>query len=162
MHRGRIVAPHRAQSHQVGVYMWANVNINLYVGVHWYRVAKTHRMPYLERSFFAKSPIIRGFLAKIPATKGILGVFATVPTRLVYVGIFAYTPVCMYTEVYTYMHVHLCVDGHIHSNVAYICRYCICRYICIYACMYIYGGIYIYACTPICGWAHSLQHGLDI
>jgi len=43
-----------------------------------YRVAKTQRMPYLYRSFFAKEPSYYWlFCGKWPATWGILWVFAT-------------------------------------------------------------------------------------
>jgi len=49
-----------------------------------YRVAKTHRMPYLWRSFSAKEPCdLWLFFAKWPATKGILWVFATLYHNIV-------------------------------------------------------------------------------
>ena len=67
---------------------------------------------------------------------------------IVYVGIFAYTPVCIHTKVYTNMHVHLFVGEHIHFNMA-----CICRYVCIHTYMYVYRvyvGIYIRAYKSVC------------
>ena len=52
-----------------------------------YRVAKTHRMPYLYRTFSAKSPIISGsFAKKWPATEGTLWVYATLYQELQFVG----------------------------------------------------------------------------
>ena len=52
----------------------------------YYRVAKTHRMPYLYRSFSAKEPYIRWLFCETwPATEGILWVFHPVLRLVIWV-----------------------------------------------------------------------------
>jgi len=52
--------------------------LDAFSGIVLYRVAKTHRMPYLCKSFSVKQPDIQWlFCKKRPATEGIVCVFAT-------------------------------------------------------------------------------------
>jgi len=80
----------------------------------WYRVAKTHRMPYLYRSFSAKEPYNQWLICeKWPATWGILSVFATL-----YIDTYTWevSPLFSYTHTHIHTHTHTRTHTHIHTH----------------------------------------------
>jgi len=137
------------------VYMCVYVHVHIYL----YKVAKTHRMPYLDRLFSAKKPCNWWlFCRKLTCNLGH-------PMGLRHpVYKFRYEYMCLYLTysecstvfttlmyVYVYIHIHM-----------YLCWPHLCICICIRIYLYILAYIYIYMHIYTCIFTYIFTHIRDI